>query len=262
MAGLRKQITQIVNMKGSTPIVMVTAYDASMARLVDQAVDSILVGDSMGNVVQGRGSTIPVTLDEIIYHTQLVCRGSEQALIVADLPFMSYQPSVSTAVESAGRLLKEGGAQVVKLEGGQAVVPQVMAIVEAGIPLVGHLGVTPQHIHKLGGYGKQGKTEDTAQRIIEDALAMEAAGASLLVLENIPHELAKKVTGKLKTTATIGIGAGPHCDGQVQVFHDLVGLDLEFTPRHAVRYVEAGQAISGAVAQYAGDVRSGKFVSK
>lgn len=252
---------QLVGLKGQTPIVMVTAYDASMAQLVDEFADAILVGDSLGMVVQGHTSTIPVTLDEIVYHTRMVARGSRHAHLVADLPFLSYHPSVPDAVRAAGRLLKEGGAHSVKLEGGRPVVPQVRAIVECGIPVVGHLGVTPQAIHALGGYGKQGKSEAGAQALMEHAQALDEAGISLLVLENVPHELAAEVTRTVRA-ATIGIGAGPHCDGQVQVFHDLMGLFPDFTPRHAKRFFEGGAGIRTAMESYAKEVRTGAFVSR
>jgi 3-methyl-2-oxobutanoate hydroxymethyltransferase len=252
---------RLVALKGRTPIVMVTAYDASMARLVDEFADSILVGDSLGMVVQGQDSTIPVTLDEMVYHTRMVMRSARHALVVADLPFMSYQASVEDAVRAAGRLLKEGGAQAVKLEGGLPMVPQVRAIVDCGIPVVGHLGLTPQAIHALGSYGKQGKSKETAQALLESAQALDAAGISMLVLENIPHPLAAEVTRAIGA-CTIGIGAGPHCDGQVQVFHDVMGLIPEFTPRHAKRFFEGGTGIRAAMEAYAREVRDGTFLSE
>ncbi|HKI97844.1 MAG TPA: 3-methyl-2-oxobutanoate hydroxymethyltransferase [bacterium] len=258
---MRRTLTELQRMKGQTPIVMVTAYDATLARLVDASVDAILVGDSLGMVVQGRDSTVPVTLDEMVYHTRMVARGSEQALLVGDLPFMSYQPSVELALLSAGRLLKEGHAQAVKLEGGEAVVPAVRALVAAGVPVVGHLGLTPQSINVFGGFGKRGKSDTEARRLLDDAKALEAAGLGMLVLENIPHALAEEVTGAL-AIPTIGIGAGPHCDGQVQVLHDLVGLIPEFTPRHAQRLTDAGEQIRGAVSTYAEQVRKGTFLSR
>ena len=252
---------QLVALKSKTPIVMVTAYDATMAKLVDDYVDVILIGDSLGMVVQGHSSTIPVTLEEIIYHTRMVARVSRHACIVADMPFMSYQASVEDAVRSAGRLLKEGHAHAIKLEGGLPIVPQVRAIVNAGIPVVGHLGVTPQSIHALGGYGKQGKSDEGAKALLEAAQALDGAGCSMLVLENILHELAQQVTQAVRG-CTIGIGAGPHCDGQVQVFHDLVGLFPDFTPRHAKRFFEGGAGMRTAMEAYAKEVRSGKFMSK
>ena len=258
---MRKTIPGLKKMKGETPIVMVTAYDATMARLVDQAVDAILVGDSLGMVVQGRDSTLPVTLEEMVYHTGMVYRGSESAVIIADLPFLSFQPSVELAVLSAGKCLKEASAQAVKLEGGGPVLPQVRAITDYGIPVVAHLGLTPQGVNSFGGYGKQAKNEPAAGKLLEEAQALEEAGASLLVLENIPHDLAGRVTEAL-AIPTIGIGAGPSCDGQVQVFHDLLGLIPDFLPRHAKRYDETGKSIVDAIARYAQDVRQNKFVSE
>lgn len=258
---MRKSITQLQKLKGQIPFVMVTAYDATMAMLVDSQVDAILIGDSLGMVVQGHDNTVPVTLDEIIYHTRLVCRGSQEALIVADLPFMSYQVSVEDALRSAGRLLKEGGAQAVKLEGGAEVVPQVQALVAAGIPVIGHLGLMPQSINVFGGWGKQGKGDTARRKLLDDAKALERAGMAMLVLECIPHELAAEVTQALRIP-TIGIGAGPQCDAQVQVFHDLVGLIPDFQPRHAQRLAECGKDIQQALAQYAEAVRAGTFISR
>lgn len=258
---MRKTITQLQKLKGQSPFVMVTAYDATMAMLVDPQVDAILIGDSLGMVVQGHDNTLPVTLDEIVYHTQMVCRGSREALIVADLPFMSFQASVEDALRSGGRLLKEGGAQAVKLEGGAESAPQVRALVAAGIPVIGHLGLTPQSINLFGGWGKQGKGDAAGKKLLEDAKALEAAGMAMVVLECIPHELAAQATEALRIP-TIGIGAGPHCDAQVQVFHDLVGLIPGFKPRHAQRFAECGRDIQQAVAQYAGAVRAGTFISR
>ncbi|MBI4083640.1 MAG: 3-methyl-2-oxobutanoate hydroxymethyltransferase [Candidatus Lambdaproteobacteria bacterium] len=258
---MQRAIRHLVAQKGKSPIVMVTCYDATMARLVDEAVDCLLVGDSLGMVIQGDESTLAVTLDQVVYHTRMVARGSTHAVVIADLPFMSYQPSVEEAVRSAGRCLKEGLAHGVKVEGGTPVLPQVRALVGYGIPVVGHLGVTPQSIHALGGYGKKGKTEAEAARLMEESLALQEAGASMLVLENVPHELAKSITARLDIL-TIGIGAGPHCDGQVQVFHDLFGLMPDYTPRHAKRYTEAGRTIQQAIRQYAEEVRAGTFISK
>lgn len=257
----RSTMPQLTALKGRKPIVMVTAYDAGMAKLVDEFVDFILIGDSLGMVVQGHDGTIPVTLEEMIYHTRMVARGSARSCLVADMPFLSYQASVEDAVRSAGRLLKEGYAQAVKLEGGLPVAPQVKAIVESGIPVVTHLGVTPQSINILGGYGKQGKTDNSARELLDAAKALDSAGMSMVVLENIPHDLAKQVTEAV-AAPTIGIGAGPHCDGQVQVFHDLVGLYPDFKPRHAKRYFEGGDGIRQAMQDYAREVRSGEFMSK
>lgn len=257
----RNTIPKLVQLKGETPVVMVTAYDATMAKLVDEFVDVILVGDSLGMVVQGLDTTIPVTLDEMIYHTRLVARGAKHSCVATDMPFLSYQVSVEDAVRSAGRILKEGHAQAVKLEGGLPVVPQVKAIVDAGIPVIAHIGVTPQSINTLGGYGKQGKSEQSAKEMVVSAKALDDAGASMIVLENIPHDLAKQI-GQEVRAVTIGIGAGPHCDGQVQVFHDLVGLFPDFMPRHAKRFFEGGDGIRKAMQSYAQEVRTGVFMSK
>lgn len=258
---MRTTITDLLAKKGTTPIVMATAYDSWMAQIVDEAVDTILVGDSLGNVVQGHESTIPVTLDEMIYHCRMVARGSKKAFIICDLPFLSYQASVTDAVMSAGQCLKEGFAQAVKLEGGRKVVPHIEAIVDAGIPVIGHLGLTPQSINIFGGHGKRAKSQEAAQQLLEDALAIQEAGVSMVVLENIPHALAKKVT-KALAIPVIGIGAGKDCDGQVQVFHDLFGLFTEFSPRHAVQYSNSGREMKKAIQRYADDVRKKEFTSK
>jgi 3-methyl-2-oxobutanoate hydroxymethyltransferase len=258
---MRITLKNLLAQKKQTPLVVVTAYDAWMAEMVDDVVDIILIGDSLGMVIQGHGSTIPVTLEEMIYHTRMVVRGSKKAFILADLPFLSYQSSVRDAVISAGRLLKEGLAQGVKFEGGQAVLPQVTAIVEAGIPICGHLGLTPQSIHAFGSYCKRAKSKDEANRLLEDALALEEAGVSMIVLENIPHDLAGKVSDLLKIP-TIGIGAGKLCDGQVQVFHDLFGFYPDFSPRHAVRFAECGTTIKQAIKQYSLSVKKRDFISK
>jgi len=258
---MRQSIPSTTNKKGESKIVVVTAYDACSAKLVDGIVDMILVGDSLGMVVQGNENTIPVTLDEMIYHTKMVVRGSEHSVIAVDLPFLTYQTSVTDAIYSSGRCLKEGGAQAVKLEGGFSVAPQIKGIVDAGIPVIGHLGLTPQSVHIFGGYGKQAKSEAEANKLVEDALAIQDAGVCMIVLENIPHDLAEKVS-KLLKIPTIGIGAGGGCDGQVQVFHDLFGLYPDFMPRHAVRYAQCGSEIREAVQKYRDDVRSGEFISK
>ena len=257
----RRSMTELMAQKGQKPIVMVTAYDAAGARLVDAAVDSILVGDSLGMVVQGHDTTIPVTLDEMVYHTRMVSRGSQHALVIADLPFATYNASVADAVHAASRCMKEGLCQAVKLEGGIPVAEHIRALTSYGVPVVGHVGLTPQHIHAFGGWGKRGKSDAAAKALMEDAKAVEEAGASLVVLENIPHDLAGEVTAALRIP-TIGIGAGPKCDGQVQVFHDLFGLNPDFTPRHAKRYTECGKEIQDAVGRYAEEVLSGTFVSR
>ena len=258
---MRKTIRDIVDKMNRTPIVMVTAYDAWSAAIVDVSVDCILVGDSLGMVVQGRENTIPVTLDEMIYHTKMVMRGSEQACVVCDLPFLSYQTSVRDAILSAGRCLKEGCAQAVKLEGGKSIVPQIAGIVESGMPVVGHLGLTPQSINVFGKYGKQAKSDSEAQRLLEEAKAIEEAGVSMIVLESIPHALARQVTVDIGVP-TIGIGAGADCDGQVQVFHDLFGLSPGFTPRHAKQYTSSGTDMMRGIGEYAEQVRAKSFMSK
>ncbi|MCO6453628.1 MAG: 3-methyl-2-oxobutanoate hydroxymethyltransferase [Caldilineales bacterium] len=241
------------------PIVMLTAYDYTSAKLAAHAgVDLLLVGDSLGMVIQGYETTLPVTLDDIIYHTRAVVRGAPATLVVADMPFMTYQVSPEQALTNAGRVMQESGAQAVKLEGGQAMAETVRRLVEVGIPVMGHIGLTPQSVNQLGGWRVQGRNPAEAERLIADALALEAAGAFGIVLELVPIELAAAITARL-TIPTIGIGAGPHCDGQVQVFHDIIGLFEDFQPKHARRYAEAGAVIRQAVGQYAADVRGGVF---
>jgi len=244
--------------EAGTPIVMVTAYDAPGARLADEAgVDSILVGDSLGMTVLGFGSTLPVTMDDMVRHTAAVVRATSRALVVADMPFGSYQASPDDAVTNAARLLAEGGAAAVKVEGGVAVAHLVDRLVSAGIPVMGHIGLTPQSVHAFGGYKVQGRDTDAALALVGDALALEEAGAFAVVLELVPAELAALITEELDIP-TIGIGGGGFCDGQVQVFHDLLGLGT-FTPRHARQYVDAGAVIRDALGAYAADVRSGAF---
>lgn len=239
---------------------MVTAYDFPTARLAEQAgIPVILVGDSLGSVVLGYESTIPVTMEEMLHHTKAVVRATERAIVVADMPFMSYQASPDEAMTNAGRMLKEGGATAVKLEGGSHVVPLVRRMVECGIPVMGHLGLTPQSIHQLGGHKVQGKTPAAAAKLIADARALEEAGAFAIVLETIPAPLAKMVTERL-TIPTIGIGAGPYCDGQVQVLHDLLGIyDDQRVLKHAKRYAVLGAEIREALRRYAAEVESGAF---
>ena len=240
-------------------IVMMTCYDYPSARLLEAAdVDILFIGDTLGMTVLGYDSTIPVTMDEMLHHTKAVVRGSSSAHVLADMPFMSYQTSPEDALRNAGRLLKEGGAQSVKLEGGVRVAETVRFIVDAGIPVMGHIGLTPQSINQLGGYRVQGKTPASAVRLVNDAVALEQAGAYAIVLECVPLELAKTITARL-AIPTIGIGAGPHCDGQVQVFHDLLGLFDGFVPRHAKRYADLGTQITEAVRAYANEVRQGSF---
>lgn len=241
---------------------MLTAYDYPSARLVEQAgVPVILVGDSLGSVVLGYDSTVPVTIDDVVYHTRAVARATSRAIVVGDMPFMSYQASPDDAMRNAGRLLQEGGATAVKLEGGTHIVPLVRRMVECGIPVMGHLGLTPQSVNQFGGHRVQGRTPAAAARLINDARALEEAGAFAIVLETIPAPLAKMVTERI-TVPTIGIGAGPHCDGQVQVFHDLLGIYDDCRPlKHAKRYANLGETIRNAVREYATEVEQGVFPS-
>lgn len=239
-------------------IVVLTAYDATTARLLDDAgVDVLLVGDSVGMVALGFDSTLPVTLDMMVHHTRAVVRGTRHALVVADMPFLTYQTSVEDAVRNAGRLMQEGGAAAVKLEGGRPVLEAVRRLVDVGIPVVGHLGLLPQSVHRLGGYGRQATEPRDAEALLKDAVALEQAGAFAIVLESIPPELARAVTAGL-TIPTIGIGAGPDCDGQVLVTSDMLGL-LERVPPFVRQYANLGDAIRKAAAEYADDVRSGRY---
>lgn len=240
-------------------IAMITAYDATFARLLDEAgADILLVGDSLGMVVQGHDNTLPVTVDEMIYHCKAVARGARRAQIVGDLPFMSYQESVEQGLRNAGRLLKEGGCHAVKLEGGAQHAALVARLVATGIPVMGHLGLTPQSVHQLGGFKIQGKEDGAAERLIVDARALEAAGAYAIVLEGLPTEVAAAVTAAL-TIPTIGIGAGAGCDGQVLVIYDLLGMDERFKPRFVRRYADLSTTIKDACGKFIGDVRSGAF---
>lgn len=257
---MRTTINQIMAMKGNGErIVMLTAYDYSMAALADAAgVNMILVGDSLGMVMLGQDSTLPVTLDEIIHHTKAVMRGSQNALVVADMPFMTFQVSIEEAVRNAGRLMQQTGCQAVKLEGGEYMADTVAAIVRCGIPVMGHLGMTPQSFNAFGGFRVQGKTEDSALQIVRDAQALEEAGAFAVVLELIPLELAALISERI-AIPTIGIGAGPECDGEVQVLHDILGLQPAFTPKHTRRFAEIGETIQTAIAAYAAAVRDKSF---
>lgn len=243
----------------SQRIVMLTAYDAASARLVDAAgVDSILVGDSLGMTMLGYDSTLPVTMEDMVRAAAAVARVTRHALVVVDMPFMSYQVSADDALRNAGRLMAEGGAGAVKLEGGVEVAGTVRRMTSAGIPVMGHVGLTPQSVHQLGGYRVQGKEAPAAERLLDDCLALQGAGAFAVVLECIPAELAALASAELEIP-TIGIGAGAGCDGEVQVFHDLLGLGGAFTPRHAKHYAELGDAVRAAVGSYADDVRAGVF---
>lgn len=239
-------------------IVMLTVYDATMARLLDRAgVDVLLVGDSLGMVIEGHGTTLPVTLEAMIHHTQAVARGAKGALVVADMPFLTYQASVSQAVRNAGKLIQKGGAAAVKMEGGRAVVDAVRRLVDVGIPVMGHVGLLPQQVHQMSGFRPQAQAEPEANRLVEDAHALEQAGAFAVVLEAIPAEVAKRVTEAL-SIPTIGIGAGPHCDGQVLVSYDVFGLSEE-TPPFVKQYAQLGESMVAAAKAYADDVRQGRF---
>lgn len=240
-------------------IVMLTAYDALFAALLDQAgVDVLLVGDSVATVLGGDETTLSATLEQMIYHGRMVRKGASRALVVVDLPFLTYQVSIEEAVRNAGRVLQQTGAGAVKLEGGRQLANTVRALVDVGIPVMGHLGFTPQSVHALGGARVQGRQEDAAERLLADAKALEEAGAFSLVLELIPAPLARRVTQAL-AIPTIGIGAGPDCDGQVLVLHDMLGLNAGFHPRFLKRYAELGRAVSEAVGQFAADVREGRY---
>ncbi|WP_434382297.1 3-methyl-2-oxobutanoate hydroxymethyltransferase [Melittangium boletus] len=240
-------------------ICMVTAYDATFARILDQAgADMLLVGDSLGMVIQGHDSTLPVTMDQMVYHTAMVARGTKRALVVGDMPFMSYQVSTQEAVRNAGRLVAEGGAGAVKLEGGAEFADVVAAITRASIPVMGHLGLTPQSVHKMGGYVVQGRDEDAARKMIDDALALEHAGCFSLVLEGVPLELGRQITQRL-SIPTIGIGAGKHCDGQVLVCYDLLGMNPDFKPKFVKRFAHLHGAITEAAGAYFAEVREGSF---
>ena len=242
-------------------IAVLTAYDATMARLLDAGgADVLMVGDSLGMVVQGHANTLPVTLDEICYHGRAVARGVRRAHVVGDMPFMSFQLSPERALESAGRLLKEGAFESVKLEGGAQYAEHVLRIVSAGIPVMGHIGLLPQSVHAMGGFRVQGRDEAGAERVIRDARALEEAGAYAIVLEGIPSELAKRVTETV-AIPTIGIGAGPDCDGQVLVSYDFLGMYSEVRPKFVKRYAELGQAVVDATQRYVAEVRSAAFPS-
>lgn len=239
-------------------IAMVTAYDYTSAQLVDRAgIPLILVGDTLGMVVLGYSTTVPVTMDEMVHHVKAVTRGSQQALIVADMPFLTYSDE-EQAVRNAGRLLQEGGAQAVKLEGGTPILPVVRHLVELGIPVMGHLGLTPQAVHQLGGMRVQGRRARAAERILTDAVALQEAGAFALVLELVPIELAAEITRRLRIP-TIGIGSGPDTSGQVQVWHDLLGLYTDHVPRHARQFASLAGTITAALTDYAQAVRQGSF---
>jgi 3-methyl-2-oxobutanoate hydroxymethyltransferase len=240
-------------------IAMVTAYDATFARLLDEGgADILLVGDSLGMVVQGLSTTIPVTLEDMLYHGRAVARGAARAQVVGDMPFMSYQLSPTQALESAGRMLKEGGFEAVKLEGGVPFAEHVRAIVRAGIPVMGHVGLLPQSVHAMGGFKVQGTQEDSAERVLSDARALEEAGAYAVVLEGIPLDLAERIT-RAVSIPTIGIGAGPACDGQVLVCYDMLGMYSDFKPKFVKRFGEIGKGITAAMRDYVTEVQGGSF---
>jgi 3-methyl-2-oxobutanoate hydroxymethyltransferase len=257
---MRLTIANIQDMKkAGEKITMLTAYDYSTARLMDEAgVNMILVGDSLGMVVLGYDSTIPVTMEDMLHHTKAVVRGAKQSLVIGDLPFMSYHVSISEALHNAGRMLQEAGCQAVKLEGGVTVAETIRRIVDCGIPVMGHIGLTPQSINQLGGHKVQGKTSDAAKRLIADALAVEEAGTFAVVLELVPAPLAALISRKLRIP-TIGIGAGPDCDGQVLVVNDMLGLFTDFVPRHTRQYAKLAGTIKTAIGEYMADVKSGAF---
>ena len=253
-------VQQLAEMKErGEKIPMITAYDYTTAALADAAeIPVVLVGDSLGMVVMGFESTIPVTLEDIIHHTRMVARGNKNSLIVADLPFMTYQVDPASALRNAARLLQDGGAHTVKLEGGENIAATVRRIVDCDIPVMGHVGVTPQSVNAFGGYRVRGRSLEQARQIVRDSLALEEAGAYAVVLELVPAPLSRYITERL-TIPTIGIGAGPGCDGQVQVLHDMLGLFTDFVPRHARQYASLGQAIKDAFCQYSQEVRDGSF---
>lgn len=245
--------------KSSTKIVCLTAYDAVMARLFDEAnVDVILVGDSLGNTVQGNETTLAVTLDETIYHTKAVCKAAARSMVVADMPFMTYQVSPNEAFTNAGRIMKETGCNAVKLEGGKKVTEAIEKMTSFGIPVMGHLGLTPQSINQYGSYRARGTNPEEAQQIFDDALALQEAGVFSIVLEKIPAELGKRITEALKVP-TIGIGAGPYCDGQILVYTDMLGLTVDFNPRFVRRYSDLHKEIKESVTKYGDDIRSNSF---
>jgi 3-methyl-2-oxobutanoate hydroxymethyltransferase len=256
----QKTILDMQKMKATgEKISVLTCYDYSLARIMDACgIDMILVGDSVGVVCAGHDNTLPVTMEEMIYHTRSVVRAEPKALVVADMPFLSYQIDLSSARLNAGRLIKEGGAAAVKLEGGSNVADTIRAIADMDIPVVAHIGLTPQSLHRMGGYRVQGKQEEQAARILDDAQAVAKAGAFAVVLEGIPAKLAERITAEL-SIPTIGIGAGPHCDGQVLVIHDILGLCEKYSPKFVKKYADVRAIISEAVSSYITEVKGGEF---
>ena len=263
MNGEKVTVPRIIQMKQKgEKIAALTAYDCLMASILDEAgLDIILVGDSAGMVVAGCLTTLPVTMEEMLYHTKAVARGVKRALVVADMPFLSFQINPEKALENAGRFLKEAGAEAVKLEGGREMAQTIKKIVDSGIPVMGHPGLTPQSVNKFGGYGLRGKTEDEAEKLLQDARVLEKVGVFSIVLEKIPADLAKKVTESVGVP-TIGIGAGRYCDGQVLVTHDMLGLFEKFKPKFVRRYAELGREIREACRRYTEDVKRGDFPSE
>ena len=258
--GRKMTVPEVRSMKErGEKIVCLTAYDYCFARILDQSgIDLLLVGDSLGSVVQGHDSTLPVTVDDIIYHTRAVIRGRKRALVVSDMPFMTFQLGVDEAKRNAGRLIQEGGAESVKLEGGVTQAATIEALVKMGVPVMGHVGLTPQSVHQFGGYRIQGRDEADARNILDDALAVEQSGAFAVVLEGIPVQLAREITRRV-SIPTIGIGAGMHCDGQILVVHDMLGLFDDFTPKFVKRYANLKDTIGGAVQSYMEEVRTEAF---
>lgn len=245
--------------KGGEPLVLVTCYDASFARLVEAAgVDAVLVGDSLGTVIQGRESTLPVRLEDVVYHTRCVAAGLKGTHLIADMPFMTYQVSPEEALRNAGRLVQEAGAHAVKLEGGARTAEAIRRIVDAGIPVMGHVGLTPQSVHQFGGHKVQGRSEAAARQVMEDAEAVVEAGVYSLVLEGIPADLARAITAAVPVP-TIGIGASVHCDGQVLVLYDLLGMDERFNPRFLKKYADLSTTVRDAVGAFAAEVRARRF---
>lgn len=263
MANENQKVTSVAitarkGVSSTDKIVAITAYDYTFARLFDEVADLVLVGDSVGMVVQGESNTLGVTMEQMIYHTKAVAKGLHYPHLVADMPFLSYQSSRREALKNAGRLLAEGGAEAVKLEGGVSVARTVRDLTQIGIPVLGHIGLTPQRVHAFGGYKIQGKTNEAREAILTDAMALEDAGAYAVVLEGIPEELARDITGRVGIP-TIGIGAGPHCDGQILVAHDLLGLFPDFKPRFVKVFSPIGNQVRSAVQEYANEVKGGLF---
>ena len=257
---MRVTINQIKEMKQKgEKIAMLTAYDYTTAKIIDEVgIPLILVGDSLGMVVLGYETTIPVTTEEMLHHTKAVVRGAKQAMIVGDMPFMTYHISVAQALENAARFIQEGGAQAIKLEGGVTVAEKVQRIVECGIPVMGHIGLTPQSIHQFGGFKVQGRTPEAAARLLKDARALEEAGAFSIVMETVPTPLAKLITDSI-SIPTIGIGAGIGCDGQVQIINDILGSFTDFVPKHAKQYTKLADIMSNAITEYYNEVKVGNF---